>query len=283
MNKALFPNRKNFPLIMGILNITPDSFSDGGQFNTTKKALKKGLEMIEEGADIIDIGGESTGPNSQNIDAETEIKRVIPVIERLIRAKKKFKKRVLISLDTYKPEVAYRGIELGIDMINDVTALRTGKMAMAKLIANAKIPLVLMYSKDSTPRTTSKKIAYQDIIKTIKRFLKERIKFALQHGIKQNQIIIDPGMGAFVSGIGKYSFEILKRLSELKKLGFPILVGTSRKGFLGEALGGIPVDQRLEASLVTSLIAIQNGASIVRVHDVKEIKIALKILANRYD
>lgn len=307
------------PLLMGILNITPDSFSDGGKWLDEKKAVVRAREMIKEGADIIDIGGESTGPGSKDVSVEEELKRIIPVLEKIAALKKDRKldtsriphavraaseagalpqlneaslayrqmslpNKFLISVDTYKPEVARAALEAGADMINDVTALRFGREKMARLITAFQCPIILMYSKDHTARTSKKNIHYHNVIATIEKFLRQRIKFAHKYGIKKSQIIIDPGMGAFVSGIGSYSFEILRRLAEFKKLSYPILIGTSRKGFLGEALKNLspdkktlPVKQHVEATIASSLIALQNGASIIRVHDVKEMKRAMEI------
>lgn len=247
--------------IMGVLNVTPDSFSDGGKFFNVKKAVQRAKQMIREGADIIDVGGESSGPGSKFISEAEELRRVIPVIKKLVLIAKK--RGVLISIDTYKAEVARQAIIAGAKIVNDVTALR-GDPKMAKVIANSGVKIILMYSKDSSARTTRKKKRYKDVVGTVMKFLKSRIDFALKQGIKRSQIIIDPGMGAFISVIPKYSFEILTRLKEFKKLGFPILIGASRKSFLPGK-----VDERLVPTLIAHLIATQNGANIIRVHDVK--------------
>jgi len=247
--------------IMGILNVTPDSFSDGGKFNTLEKALKRAKELEKEGADIIDIGGESTGPDSKEVPLEEELKRTIPIIKELRKITK-----IPISIDTYKSQVAEQALKAGANMVNDVTALR-GDTKMAKVIAKYKCPIILMYSKDKTPRTTVKKLKYKDVIKTIKDFLKKRITYAKKHKIKPSQIIIDPGMGQFISAIPKYSYEIIARLHELKTLGHKILIGASRKSFLGESM-----KSRIEKGSTISAIAYLNGASIIRTHDVKQIK-----------
>lgn len=243
---------------MGILNVTPDSFFDGNIFLQKKNALRHAGRMVKEGADIIDIGGESSGPGSENVSVEEELRRVIPVVKAV---RKKFPE-LQISVDTYKAEVARRAIAAGATMINDVTALR-GDAQMARVIAESGVPVVLMYSKDPTARTTRAKKRYKDVVKTIKDFLRARIAYAKFQGIRDSQIIIDPGMGVFVSGYPKYSFEILARLKEFQPLGYPILVGASRKGFLGGAL-----KDRLGASVVAHITAVQNGANIIRVHDV---------------
>lgn len=240
--------------IMGILNVTPDSFSDGGKYMNPGLAFARARQMIEEGADIIDIGGESSGPGSADVLPEEELCRVIPVIKSI--------KGRLISIDTYKAEIARQAIFAGARMVNDVTALR-GDPALAAVIAETGVPVALMYSKDTSARTTRVKKRYRDVVKTILEFLKERIDFALSQGIKREQIIIDPGMGAFISTDPKYSFEILQRLVEFKKLGCQILVGTSRKSFLPGK-----IEERLEPTLAANLLAIQNGADIIRVHDV---------------
>lgn len=266
------------PLIMGILNVTPDSFSDGGKWLSKKHAFNHALDMIRDGADIVDIGGESTGPGSKDVDEKEEWSRIESVVSELLSYRQKTPKQFfLISIDTYKPAVAERALQLGVDMINDVTALRYGQENMAELIRKYKIPIILMYSKDSSPRTTRKKRRYTNVVQTIKGFLQERITFALEQGIQKEQIIVDPGMGAFVSGIGKYSFEIIKRLQELAEFGYPICIGTSRKGFLGKALGDLQPVERGEATIVSSLIAVQNGARIVRVHDVRAMKRAVQV------
>lgn len=264
-----FDRKRPDPKIMGVLNVTPDSFSDGGKFFDHKKAVTHALRMIEEGASIIDVGGESTGPGSKNVSADEELKRVIPVI----KAIRKKNKKITISIDTYKAEVAEKALKAGADMVNDVTAFR-GDSKMAKLVAAKGVPVVLMYSKDKTPRTTKRKFQYKDVLEYVFDFLSARVEFALKNGVKPGQIIVDPGMGAFVSGDPKYSFEILKRLSELKSLGCPILVGPSRKSFLGGKL-----EERLPGTIAACTIAIKNGASFLRVHDVKECKKILNLFS----
>lgn len=267
--------------IMGILNVTPDSFSDGGQFLGLSAAVKRAREMAAAGASIIDIGGEASGPGSVDVPLEEELRRVIPVIKalrKIVIARPLGRSNldrfaslamttprtncITISLDTCKAEVARQGIFAGADMINDITALR-GDTEMARVIAEAGVPIILMYSKDPTPRTTRIKKRYRDVIKTVSNFFEERIEFAIKQGIKRSQIILDPGMGAFVSGDPKYSFEILRRLRELKKFKLPILVGVSRKSFLpGEtALRDVP-------TFISNLVAAKNGADILRVHNV---------------
>lgn len=258
--KVLYLDR---PKIMGVLNVTPDSFSDGGKYYDFEAAIRRAEEMIQEGVDIIDIGGESTGPGSKDVSLEEELERVIPVVKE-IRAKFP---EMWLSADTCKAEVAKQAIEAGCDTVNDIMALR-GDNEMVHVVAEKKVPVVLMYSKESSPRLTAEAKEYDDIVKTIIGFLSERVQFAFSHGIAAEQIIIDPGMGVFVSSLAKYSLEILTRLKEFKSLGFPILIGPSRKSFIGEVLN-VPVDDRPEGSLAAATVALLNGANIIRVHDVK--------------
>lgn len=242
---------------MGILNVTPDSFSDGGKCNTQEKALLRAKQMERDGADILDIGGESTGPGSKAVSLKEELKRVIPVIQ-AIRAIS----RIPISVDTYKAGVAEAALQAGADMINDVTALR-GDVKMGRVIAKYKCQVVLMYSKDSTARTAIEEKRYKDVVKTIKQFLRARIDYAQKQGIVKDQIIIDPGMGHFVSALPGYSYEIIARLPELKQLGLPILIGVSRKSFLGGKL-----ENRDERGIPLTALAYINGACIIRTHKV---------------
>ncbi|NIA01941.1 MAG: dihydropteroate synthase [Nitrospirae bacterium] len=246
---------------MGIINVTPDSFSDGGKFHTLKNAIKRAKELEKQGANILDIGGESTGPGSKNVSLEEELKRVIPVIKELRKSTK-----LPISIDTYKAEVAQQALGAGANMVNDITALR-GDPKMASVIKKHKCQVILMYSKDPTPRTTIKKKKYKDVIKTIKDFLKKRIQYAKKQGISNNQIIIDPGMGHFISALPQYSYEIIARLHEFHTLGYQILIGASRKSFLGGSM-----ESRVEKEAVVSAIAYNGGVSIIRTHDVKQIK-----------
>ncbi len=246
---------------MGILNLTPDSFSDGGCFNDLNKSLKRVKEMEDQGVDIIDIGGESTGPNSKNVSLDEELFRVIPVLKEIRKITDK-----PISIDTYKSEVARQALTLGADMINDVTALR-GDKNMANVAAKFKCPVILMYSKDNSPRTTIKKKKYKDVIFTIKKFFEDRIKYAKKNGIAEKNIIIDPGLGQFISALPKYSFEIIARLNELKTLNKKIALGISRKSFLGGVM-----EDRDEKSCILSAIAAINGASILRTHNIKGTK-----------
>ena len=248
---------------MGVLNLTPDSFSDGGEFNAPRLALKRIEEMIAQGADIIDIGGESTGPGSFDVSAEEELVRVKPIIDAAPVGK------TIFSIDTYKAPIAEYALKHGFQMVNDVTALR-GDPKMIDVILKYKPYVVLMYSKDSTPRTTKEAVEYDDVMATIKTFLLERIATLVEVGFPEDKIIIDPGMGAFISSIPDYSFEVIDRLKELTLLGYPILIGISRKSCLGGKL-----EERDRPSVDWSLKAIQNGAEIVRIHNVVMIKKAM--------
>lgn len=250
------------PLVMGILNVTPDSFSDGGNFFTLKKAIKGFEKMIEDGADIIDIGGESTGPGSADVSTEEELQRVIPVL-------KEVRKRsdIVISVDTYKAEVAKQAIQNGADMINDVLALR-GDVAIADVLANSEVPVIFMYSKEATGRTSGDDKTYENIIDYISEFFEDRIHVAQTAGISRERIILDPGQGAFISSDPKYSLQILKNLHKFKKFNMPVCIGSSRKSVVGLTLN-LPMHERLEGSLACAATATLNGSDIIRAHDVK--------------
>src|SRR3990172_3038668 len=246
--------------IMGVLNVTPDSFSDGGKFLSLDKAIAQALKMVEEGADIIDIGGESTRPGSQPVTLEEEIQRVIPVIETLAK-----KMQIPISVDTYKSQIAQKAMEAGAEMINDISGLRFDS-EMVKLAAKYNVPVAIMHIK-GTPQNMQENPYYENALKEIKDYFEERVNFADSMGIQEQNLILDPGIG-----FGKRfedNLAILKNLKEFKKLDRPILVGLSRKSFIGKILD-LPVEERLEGSLGPSACSIMQGANIARVHDVKE-------------
>jgi dihydropteroate synthase len=263
-------------IIMGILNFTPDSFADGGKYNTIDKAIEHAIFMEKNGADIIDIGGESTRPGAKSVSLDNEIKRVIPLIEHLIE-----KIRIPISIDTYKSEIACRAIELGASMVNDITALQ-GDKKLVNIIASYNVPICLMHMKGN-PRNMQINPIYDDVVKEIHDFLKERAEYAIFNDIKRDKIIIDPGIG-FGKRTGRGiedNCEIIYRLSELKDLGFPIMVGASRKTFIGNLLGNekpLPISERLEGSLAAACLAVINGSDIVRVHDVKETRRCIDLI-----
>jgi len=250
------------PLIMGVLNVTPDSFSDGGRYDNLESAVKHFDEMVEQGADIIDIGGESTGPGSKDVSLEEELRRVIPLLKRVRK-----RSDVLISVDTYKAKVAEQSLALGADIINDVLAFR-GDVQMADVLAKHSNQIVIMYSKDATGRTTGEANHYDDIVQHIKDFFTERIDFAQKKGITTDRLILDPGQGAFVSSNPKYSLQILKRLDEFRSFGLPLLIGSSRKSFIGQVLS-LPLREREEGSCAATAVAVMNSANIIRVHNVK--------------
>jgi dihydropteroate synthase len=246
--------------IMGVLNVTPDSFSDGGKFFKMENAVEQGMKMAQEGADIIDVGGESTRPGSDPLPTEEELSRVIPVIRSLSE-----KTDVPISIDTYKAEVAKQALDAGAQMINDISALRFDP-EMKKIASEYKVPINLMHIK-GTPKNMQKDPWYEDVIGEITEYLKKSIKIACDAGIDSQKIIIDPGIG-----FGKRlenNLNILKNLKKFSILGCPILIGCSRKSFIGKILD-VPVEERLEGSLAALAVAVMNGANIVRVHDVKE-------------
>lgn len=255
------------PKLMGILNLTPDSFSDGGKFNTPEKALKRVKEMEKFGADILDIGGESTGPNSKKVSEKIEYQRIIPILKTI-----KNEIKIPISVDTYKAEIAEAAIKNGASIINDITGLR-GDNNMALTIAKNKVKVIIMYSKDSGPRTTIKRKEYKNVVQTVMNFFEERIKFAVSKGIKRKNIILDPGFGHYISSIPIYSYELIAGLKSFKKFNMPITLGISRKS----ALGGNP-DTRDSRGLPLNAIAYILGADILRVHNVKETNDFLKNL-----
>jgi len=254
-------------LLMGILNITPDSFSDGGLFFDKEKAISHGLKMVEQGADLIDIGGESTRPGSKPLELEEELHRVIPVIESLSR-----KIDIPISIDTYKSKVAERAIGAGAEIINDISGLHFDP-DLARVASKEDIPIILMHIR-GTPETMQKDIHYESLFSEIIQYLKEGVERAESAGLSPEKIIIDPGIG-----FGKTledNLLIIKNLSEFRVLGKPILLGTSRKTFIGRILNAEPRD-RLEGTLATIAIGVLNGAHIVRCHDIIEAKKAIAV------
>lgn len=249
-------------LIMGVLNITPDSFSDGGLFFEPHKAIEHGLRMAAEGADIIDVGGESSRPGSDPVTLDEELKRVIPVIEGLAS-----RLEIPISVDTYKSQVAERAIEAGAQIINDISGLRFDPQ-MPAVAARFDTPLIIMHIKGS-PKTMQQDPLYEDLMGEIITYLREGIEQAEQGGVDPHQVIVDPGIG-----FGKRvqdNLVIISRLSELNTLGKPLLIGTSRKSFIGAVLGA-EVHQRGIGTLASAAVSALKGAHIVRVHDVAPMK-----------
>ncbi|MCD6472264.1 dihydropteroate synthase [Candidatus Aerophobetes bacterium] len=261
-------NTKN-PLIMGILNITSDSFYDGGKYIDGKRAVERAHQMKEEGADIIDIGGESTRPESEPIPVSIELKRVIPVIEKLSNV------GIPVSIDTYKKGVAEEAIDAGASIVNDISGLRFDKK-LPSIIAEKKVGYILMHML-GTPKNMQKNPYYDNVIDEILNFFKERLKFAQNSGISYENIVIDPGIG-----FGKRledNIEIIRNIQTFTSLGRPILLGVSRKSFIG-GITGLDKDERLEGSLAAVSSGFYGGVRIFRVHDVKETKRFLMVLNN---
>lgn len=253
---------------MGVLNITPDSFSDGGQHFDTDKAIESAKLMITQGADIIDVGGESTRPGAQSVSISDEINRVIPVIEALHHST-----NVIISIDTSKPEVMKLAVEAGASIVNDVCALSAD--SALETVARLNVDVCLMHMQGS-PRTMQKDPTYNDVVDDIKDFFSQKIEACIEAGIAEDRIILDPGFG-----FGKtldHNLEILKRFNEFKSFGLPLLAGLSRKSMIGTLLDDRNVGGRVSGSVTAAIIAVQNGADIVRVHDVLETRDALTIL-----
>jgi dihydropteroate synthase len=257
-------------LVMGVLNITPDSFSDGGDFYSPERALEHALEMVAEGADIIDIGGESTRPASDFVSAEEELRRVLPVIEKLIT-----QTSIPISVDTTKSSVARAVLAAGAEIINDISALRFDP-AIADEVANAKAGLVLMHSR-GTPRTMQQLPAVTDILGEVIGGLHESITVAKQSGVSDEMIAIDPGIG--FGKTAEQNVELIAKLDQLvaEFAGFPTMIGTSRKSFIGKLLDNAPADQRLHGTVASVVASVLKGANIVRVHDVKATVDAIKV------
>ena len=257
-------------LIMGILNVTTDSFSDGGLFFDRGIAINHALEMEAAGADIIDIGGESTRPGSKPVLLKDELNRVIPVIEAIRSASD-----VCVSIDTYKADVAEKAIKAGANIVNDISGLQFDA-SMADVVKNNNVPVVIMHIK-GTPREMQKDPHYDDLMQEVVAYFQERVEFCHQHGIKKENIILDPGIG-----FGKRSqdnFELLRELKQIADLGYPVLSGPSRKSFIGLTLD-LPVEERVEGTAAAVTASILNGAKIVRVHDVQEMKRVVTIADN---
>ncbi|WP_304066603.1 dihydropteroate synthase [Megamonas hypermegale] len=251
---------ENCTYIMGILNVTPDSFSDGGRFNSLDRAMQHAQQMIDEGVDIIDVGGESTRPGYTLLSDEEEISRIVPVIEKL-----KANFDVLVSLDTYKGKVAQAGIMAGADLINDIWGLKYDDI-LAKVIAENDVACCLMHNRDNTD--------YEDFLAGVIDDMRETVEIARSAGIKDEKIILDPGIG-----FGKtyeQNLIMLNNLNVLDKFGYPLLLGASRKSVIGNALN-LPVSERLEGTIATSVLAVMSGYAFVRVHDVKENKRAVEM------
>jgi dihydropteroate synthase len=251
---------------MGIVNVTPDSFFDGGEFLDPERAIAHGRELADGGADILDVGGESTRPGARAVDAAEELGRVTPVVEALA------KDGLKVSIDTSKTEVARAALDAGASMVNDVTALRADP-DLAALCAERDCEVVLMHMLGD-PRTMQENPVYEDVVDDIKAFLAERIEFAVSQGIEEERIWIDPGIG--FGKTTEHNLELHRRLGELAELGRPISFGSSRKSFIGK-LTGAEVDQRLGGTIASNVIAHANGATMLRVHDVAPMRQAVTV------
>ncbi|MCI7224248.1 MAG: dihydropteroate synthase [Fusobacterium gastrosuis] len=254
-------------LVMGILNITPDSFSDGGKYNNIEAALKQAEKLIDDGADIIDIGGESTRPGHIQISSEEEITRVVPVIERI-----KKELNPIISIDTYKYDVAEAAIKAGADIVNDIWGLQYDNGEMAEIVKKYDVPLIAMHNQND-------EIYREDIMDSLKKFFDKTYEIAKRYGIEKEKIILDPGLG-----FGKNVEQNIELMSKLEILcaNAPVLLGASKKRFIGKLLNDLPFDERVEGTVATTVIGIQKGVSIVRVHNVLENKRACMVADGIY-
>ena len=255
---------------MGVVNVTPDSFSDGGLFLDADDAVRHALELVAEGADILDVGGESTRPGAEPVTADEERRRVVPVLERVAAAGA----QVQMSIDTSKPDVARAALDAGATFVNDVTAFRADPR-MAGLVAERGVECCLMHMLGE-PRTMQDDPRYEDVVSDVKAFLEERLAFAVAEGVPEERVMLDPGIG-----FGKtldHNLELLRRLDEIVALGRPVVVGTSRKSFLGR-ITGRDVGERLPGTIATNVLALERGASVFRVHEVAPVRDALAVAA----
>jgi dihydropteroate synthase len=268
VSKASFEERWPRPSVMGVVNVTPDSFSDGGLFVEPAAAVAHARRLLEEGAALVDVGGESTRPGAAPVTADEELARVSPVLEALAG--------LPVSIDTSKADVARRALELGAELVNDVTALR-GDPELAEVVADADAYVCLMHMQGE-PRTMQVAPHYDDVVGDVLAFLEQRMAFAVESGVREERICVDPGIG-----FGKtpdHNLELLRRLDELGALGRPVLVGVSRKSTLGKVLGDASVTQgSVAASIAAAVMAFERGAAIIRAHDVRETVEALAVAA----
>lgn len=255
-------------LVMGVLNVTPDSFYDGGRYSITEAALQHAHQLISEGADILDIGGESTRPGSDPVPIQEELRRVIPVIEAISS-----ESAIVISIDTFKSEVARLALQAGAHIVNDISGMRSDPQ-MPAVVAEAGAGVVLMHIQ-GTPKTMQQNPHYEDVVGEVKQYLSDCAQDALRAGVSAVRIWLDPGIG-----FGKtleHNLQLLRSLNEFRSLGYPLLIGTSRKSFIGKLLGDLPPDERLEGTLATLALAVREGANIVRVHDVQAAVRAMRV------
>ncbi len=280
--------------LMGVVNVTPDSFSDGGLYLDPEAAVAHGLQLVGEGAEILDVGGESTRPGAEPVGAAEELRRVLPVVEGLVAAGGSNFARPTISIDTAKASVARAALAAGAALVNDVTALR-GDPEMAAVVADSGADCCLMHMLGE-PRTMQREPRYGDVVDEVKAFLEQRLAFAVGEGIREERVLLDPGIG--FGKTPEHNLQLLRRLHELTALGRPLVVGTSRKSFLGRILAGagaaglpaaeensaahrrtVDVESRLPGTLATCVLAYERGATVLRVHDVAPVRAALAVAA----
>jgi dihydropteroate synthase len=259
------------PVLMGILNVTPDSFSDGGEFFGVKPAVVQAEKMLDEGAHIIDLGGESTRPGSDPVSPEEELRRVLPVVRGILESRPETK----ISIDTYRASTAEAALDAGARVVNDVTALR-GDSRMAGLVAERGCPVVLMHMLGE-PKSMQRDPRYDDVVREVRDFLVGRVEYAISAGVREENVILDPGIG--FGKILRHNLELLNGLNVFVELGFSVLVGASRKSFLGKILGSDATGDRLFGTVATNVIAYERGATLFRVHDIRANKEALEVAA----
>jgi dihydropteroate synthase len=254
---------------VGILNVTPDSFSDGGDFFDPEAAAVRATAMLDEGADIVDVGGESTRPGSDPVSTAEEIRRVVPVIREILAERPD----AALSVDTYRAETAGAALEAGAGIINDVTALR-GDPHMAALVAGARCPVILMHMKGE-PKTMQENPHYEDVVREVRDFLEARAESAVAAGVEPENVIVDPGIG--FGKTQEHNLALLRRLDAIVELGFPVLVGASRKSFIGGITGVERARERVAGTVATTVLAFEKGATIFRVHDVRANREALAV------
>ena len=264
-NKEIILGKRT--LVMGILNVTPDSFSDGGKYNNLDSAMKQAEKLISEGADIIDVGGESTRPGHIQIISEEEMSRVVPIVEKISK-----NLDTIISIDTYKYDVAEEAIKAGANIINDIWGLQYDKGEMAELVKKSNLPIIVMHNQND-------EIYSKDIMLSLREFFEKTYKIADKYGIDRDKIILDPGLGFGKNA--EQNIEVLSRLNELKDMG-SILLGASKKRFIGKLLNDLPFDERVEGTVATTVIGIEKGVDIVRVHNVLENKRACLVADGMY-
>jgi len=256
-------------VVVGILNITPDSFSDGGDFLDPEAAADQAATMLDEGAEILDVGGESTRPGSDPVSQEEEIRRVVPVIGRILSARPE----AVISVDTYRSGTATAALEAGASLVNDVTALR-GDPRMASVIQQAACPVILMHMQGE-PKTMQKEPHYEDVVGEVRNFLAERAEYALTSGVGPENVILDPGIG-FGKNL-EHNLALLRNLDAIVDLGFPVLIGASRKSFIDKITGVQEARERVSGTVATTVLAYERGATFFRVHDVRANREALAV------